>query len=129
VLPKLEDASEFHQLSLLLAACTALNRADVYPTFTARPEEEWAWHDATQLDPYPRLIQALTNILVRNHLDLAGMAIKSENNALKFIVLPNPSKGSEDLDLNHCAVIPDGVDHWATTKTSTNGLRIFDLDE
>lgn len=126
---KLPLASEFYQLSLLLAACTALNRADVFPTFTARAEEEWAWHHATQLDPYPRLILALTNILERNHLVLAGMEITSENNGLEFVVLPSPSKGSEDLDLNHFAVIPDGVDHWATTKMTQNGLHIFDLDE
>ena len=118
-------ASEFCQLSLLLAAFTIINRPDVYPTFTAHPEEKWAWHDATKLDPFPSVMNALLNTLTLNHMVLASMALGADGNfeshednegeryrvdmaGLKVVVLPNPSKGSE-LDLNHIAVIPETI--------------------
>jgi len=123
----LPHASEFFQLSLLLAACAAINRPDVYPAFTTLPDDEWAWHDATTLDPYPTVINAVRNILSRNHQVLAGLAIS--DNGVKFVVLPNPSKDSGDLDLSHCAAVPDGVDHWATIKMTENGLGVFDSDQ
>ena len=137
----MSPASEFSKLGLLLTICTAINRDDGYPTFTAHPEEEFLWRKAKKLDSDATVLQSVVDILILDHQVLAAMAIgdsgielpersvedkeneeyKVDMKKLKVVVLPNPSdEDSGGLDLGQCTIIRDGVDHWARIKATRN---------
>jgi hypothetical protein len=116
--------SEFCKLGLLLTICTAINRDDGYPTFTAHPEEKFLWREAKEVDYYSTVLDDAINILVLDRQVLAGMAVG--NSAFVLASSSDPRiyhEGDEDsggLDLGQCTIIRDGVDHWARIKATRN---------
>src|SRR6266511_845275 len=72
-LANLPPDSEFYKLGLLLSVSTAVNREDLYPTFTAHPEEKFLWREAKKLDNNSTITDEIINILVLDHQILAGM--------------------------------------------------------
>jgi len=117
-------ASEFNKLGLLLTVCTALNREDGYPTFTGHPKEKFLWREAKKIDYYSTVLDDATNILVLDHQVLACMATGDSAFVLASSSDPGINHEGEVYpdapDLGQCAVMRDGVDHWAKIKAAGN---------
>lgn len=146
-------ASEFSMLSLLLAVCTAVNRKDVYPTFASSSEDElesWLWCSARKLDPYSTIMHAVIAILVLDKEILGGMAAgentfvltnsscnpvvthqdkegayKADMHGLNFATTSNLRNGDSVSELGYCTAIPDGIDYWASIKSTGDGRYVF----
>ena len=133
-LANLPPASEFYKLGLLLSVSTAVNREDLYPTFTAHPEEKFLWREAKKLDNHSTITDEIINILVLDHQILAGMtagrcALVVGNISSSPVINHESEVYPDALGLGHCEVRPDGVDYWAKIKTNENGRGKFLCDK